>query len=54
MQCSLVIHGFIICASFTDRIYRELRGKPVVETLHLALHNVIFYQQQQRQQHQGT
>ncbi len=30
MQCSLVIRGFIICGSFTERICSELRGKPVL------------------------
>ncbi len=29
IQCSLVIRGFIICGNLMERIYRELRGKPV-------------------------
>ncbi len=32
-QCSPVICGFIICDSLPERIYRELRGPPVLSNL---------------------
>ena len=30
IQCSLIIHGFSIRGTLMERIYRELRGKPVI------------------------
>ena len=48
-QCSLIIRGFSIRGTLTERIYRELRGPPVLGSycalassgLIIALYNAI-------------
>ncbi len=44
-QCSLVIRGFIIRGTLSERIYRELRGPPVhIENMYIIIFHCIFHQ----------
>jgi hypothetical protein len=48
IQCSLIIRGFSIRGKLTERIYRELRGKPVYEAkqgVEMAAKNLPFVPQ---------